>query len=143
MAWWDSTPDYKTTTPTQPTPQTDGMKLDIFHHVSAPDLSGILARLDRLQVLVTGLLHQGNRQMATTQELLATVQGVVAAVAPLPAAIDALEAALAAALANVGGIPAADKANIDAAFDALKDVPAAINAAIADATNGPDVPLTE
>jgi uncharacterized protein YoxC len=138
MPWWNDRPNYEpVATQQKPAPQADAMKLDIYHHVSAPDLSGILARLDRLQVLVTGLLHQGNRQMATTQELLATVQGVVAAVAPLPAAIDALEAALAAALANVGGIPAEDQANIDAAFAALKDVPAAVNAAVADATDGP------
>jgi hypothetical protein len=138
MAWWDSTPAYRPPTPTQPTPQTDGMKLDIFHHVSTPDLLGILTRLDRLQTLMTGLLHQGNRQMATTQEVLTTAQAIAAAVAPLPAAIDALEAALAAALANVpGGIPAADQANIDAAFEALKGVPAAVDAAVTDATDGP------
>jgi hypothetical protein len=129
MAWWDTTPAYRP--PTQPTPQTDGMKLDIYHHVSTPDLLGILTRLDRLQTLMTGLLHQGNRHMATTQELLAATQALAEAFAPLPAAIDALEAAVAAA-----GIPAADQANIDAAVEALKAVQASVAAAVTDATDG-------
>jgi hypothetical protein len=132
MAWWDSTPAYRPPTPTQPTPQTDGMKLDIYHHVSTPDLLGILTRLDRLQTLMTGLLHQGNRQMATTKEMLEAVNALAAAFAPLPAAIDALEAAVAAA-----GIPAEDQANIDAAVEALKAVQASVAAAVTDATDGP------
>jgi hypothetical protein len=132
MAWWDSTPAYRPPTPTQPTPQTDGMKLDIYHHVSTPDLLGILTRLDRLQTLMTGLLHQGNRQMATTKEMLEAVNALAAAFAPLPAAIDALEAAVAAA-----GIPAEDQANINAAVEALKAVQASVAAAVTDATDGP------
>ena len=133
MAWWDSTPAYRPPTPTQPTPQTDGMKLDIFHHVSTPDLLGILTRLDRLQTLMTGLLHQGNKQMATTKEMLDAVNALAAAFAPLPAAIDALEAAITA----VPGIPAEDQANIDAAVEALKAVQASVSAAVTDATDGP------
>jgi hypothetical protein len=133
MAWWDSTPAYRPPTPTQPTPQTDGMKLDIFHHVSTPDLLGILTRLDRLQTLMTGLLHQGNKQMATTKEMLDAVNALAAAFAPLPAAIDALEAAVGA----IPGIPAEDQANIDAAVEALKAVQASVAAAVTDATDGP------
>jgi hypothetical protein len=133
MAWWDSTPAYRPPTPTQPTPQTDGMKLDIYHHVSTPDLLGILTRLDRLQTLMTGLLHQGNKQMATTKEMLDAVNALAAAFAPLPAAIDALEAAITA----VPGIPAEDQANIDAAVEALKAVQASVAAAVTDATDGP------
>jgi hypothetical protein len=113
------------------------MRVDVYHHFVAPDLLSVYARLDKLQRDITGLISKGNEIMATTQEVLTTAQAIVAAVAPLPAAIDALEAALAAALANVGGIPAADQANIDAAFDALKSVPAAVDAAVADATDGP------
>jgi hypothetical protein len=133
MAWWDSTPAYRPPTPTQPTPQTDGMKLDIYHHVSTPDLLGILTRLDRLQTLMTGLLHQGNKQMATTKEMLDAVNALAAAFAPLPAAIDALEAAVGA----IPGIPAEDQANINAAVEALKAVQASVAAAVTDATDGP------
>jgi hypothetical protein len=133
MAWWDSTPAYRPPTPTQPTPQTDGMKLDIFHHVSTPDLLGILTRLDKLQTLMTGLLHQGNKQMATTKEMLDAVNALAAAFAPLPGAIDALEAAVGA----IPGIPAEDQANIDAAVEALKAVQASVAAAVTDATDGP------
>jgi hypothetical protein len=133
MAWWDNQPAYRPPTPTQPTPQTDGMKLDIYHHVSTPDLLGILTRLDRLQTLMTGLLHQGNKQMATTKEMLDAVNALAAAFAPLPAAIDALEAAVGA----IPGIPAEDQANIDAAVEALKAVQASVAAAVTDATDGP------
>lgn len=77
--------------------------------------------------------------MATTQELLDAVNALVAAFAPLPAAIDALEAAVAA----VPGISAADQANLDAALSAVKSLTDGVAAAVADATNGPDAPVTE
>lgn len=109
------------------------MRLDIYHHVDVShDLLSIRAQLDKLLAITTGLLHQGNRQMATTQELLDKVTSLAAAFAPLPAAIDALEAAVGA----VQGIPAADQANIDAAFAALNNIEAAVNAAAVDAADG-------
>jgi uncharacterized protein YoxC len=97
------------------------------------DLSEVIARLDRLTLAVNGLIAQGEHIMATTQELLDAVNALATAFSPLPAAIDALEAAVGA----VVGIPAADQANIDAAVEALKNVQAAVAAAVTDATDGP------
>ena len=97
------------------------------------DLAEVIARLDKLTLVINGLVAQGAHIMATTQELLDAVNELAAAFAPLPAAIDALEAAVGA----VQGIPAADQANIDAAVEALKQVQAAVAAAVTDATDGP------
>jgi hypothetical protein len=108
----------------------------------SPEIIGlreVSARLDRLTLLVNGLVAQGALAMATSQELLDAVTALAAAFAPLPAAIDALEAAVAA----VPGIPAADQANIDAALAAVKALTDGVVAAVADATNGPDAPVTE
>jgi copper chaperone CopZ len=139
MAWWDSTPAYRQPTPTQPTPQTDGMKLDIFHHVSTPDLLGILTRLDRLQTLMTGLLHQGNKQMATTTELVALATALSAEVKKFGPAVDALEVAVTAALNSIpGGIPAEAQAEIDAAVLSLKESLTFAQSAVADAGDGVD-----
>jgi uncharacterized protein YoxC len=135
MAWWEGREAY-TGTPTVEAAST--MRIDIYHHFVSPDLTSVFARLDRLQRDMTGLVSKGNELMATTQELLDVVSGLVPAVAGLAPAIDALEAAVTAALESVGGVPAADQANIDAAFATLQTIKADVAAAVADAVDGVD-----
>lgn len=131
MPWWDTAGNAQNDgTPFRAKDQ----RLDIYHHVVQKDLSSVIARLDKFEALLTGLILQGNKLMATTQEVLDKVNAVAAAVAPLGAAIDALEAAV----ASAGGLTAADQANLDAALAALNGVEAAVVAAVTDATNGPD-----
>ena len=131
MPWWDN---YVSKQGDEVTSTTQNQRLDIYHHVVQQDLSSVIARLDKFEALLTGLILQGNKLMATTQEVLDKVNAVAAAVAPLGAAIDVLEAAVAAA----GGLTAADQANLDAALAALNGIEAAVAAAVTDATNGPD-----
>ena len=130
MAWWDNVVPVTNDTSSH----MQGQRIDIYHHVVQQDLSSVIARLDKFEALLTGLILQGNKLMATTQELLDAVAALSAAVQPLPAAIDALEAAVAAA----GGIPPADQANIDAAVQSLRDITTNVTAAVTDATDGPD-----
>lgn len=108
------------------------MRFDVFHHVVDDALLSCSARLNRIESNLASLLRQGNNLMATTQELLDAVTSLTVAFQPLPAAIDALEAAVQA----VGGLPAEDQANIDAAVQALRDVTVQIAAAVTDATDG-------
>jgi hypothetical protein len=113
------------------------LRIDVYHHIQfdVGQLAGIESSLLDISRKVTKL-------MATSTELLDASAALKAKVDAFGPAVDAAEARLTAAIAQLGTIPPAVQADIDAAFETLRGAGDSADTIKADLEDGVDEAAT-